>query len=465
MDDRERIGPHGLLSSAARRGHSFLVGALLWLFTIAVAVLIIAALSASAWTNRITRSEALHTGQLTVAAIAEHTVAPLITDQLTRGDAAAYRALDEAVQARLRDGTIAMVLLWDEQGRILYSDAPDLVGQRFALEADDLRTLRMGGTNAELQTTPASRHAFEQGVDGALLEVYAGVRGRDGKPYLLEAYLLGSQVEEARGRLLGRVLRGLVALLAVATLLQLPLAFFLAKRNQRAREERRRLERRAHDASATERRKLAQSIHDEVLQDLAGLGYALSATSGQSSAGRDPAAESILDTAGTIVHRSVLRLRQILSDMYELQAAETNLADMVTTISMSLEEQGARVDIQIDSRWGDLKPRERALLLRVMRESLRNVSSHAQAKRVLVRLSCEKDRVTLLVSDDGVGFDPAALDAPASGHVGLDLLRDDVNEAGGVFWVDSTPRKGSRVNVVLPVVADAQLESPMATTH
>jgi two-component system NarL family sensor kinase len=101
-----------------------------------------------------------------------------------------------------------------------------------------------------------------------------------------------------------------------------------------------------------------------------------------------------------------------------------------------------------------------------MRESLRNVSSHAQAKRVLVRLSCEKDRVTLIVSDDGVGFEPAALDAPASGHVGLDLLRDDVNEAGGVFWVDSTPRKGSRVNVVLPVIADAQpAPSPMATTH
>jgi two-component system, NarL family, sensor kinase len=93
-----------------------------------------------------------------------------------------------------------------------------------------------------------------------------------------------------------------------------------------------------------------------------------------------------------------------------------------------------------------LPPGVDALFFRVAQEALRNVTKHAQAKGVSVTVERDADLATLVVADDGRGFDPAAAEAvQRQGHVGLRVLGDLVHDAGGELTIDSTPGEGTRV--------------------
>ena len=81
---------------------------------------------------------------------------------------------------------------------------------------------------------------------------------------------------------------------------------------------------------------------------------------------------------------------------------------------------------------------------------MRNVDRHAHADHVEVRVERHADTITLTVSDDGVGFDTAALQIPSPGHVGLISVVDAVEELGGRFAVTSSKGRGCLVEVSLP---------------
>jgi signal transduction histidine kinase len=91
------------------------------------------------------------------------------------------------------------------------------------------------------------------------------------------------------------------------------------------------------------------------------------------------------------------------------------------------------------------------LLYRVVREALRNVAGHAQAKSIDVRVGLENGRLTLSVRDDGLGFDVSKLANPPPGHLGLRLLSDLASDAGGEFHISSTVGQGTEVRLELPI--------------
>jgi signal transduction histidine kinase len=88
------------------------------------------------------------------------------------------------------------------------------------------------------------------------------------------------------------------------------------------------------------------------------------------------------------------------------------------------------------------------LLYRAAREALRNVGEHARADRVEVVVALSARQVTLTVSDDGVGCDPAATAATVGG---LAALRAAVAGAAGTLGVTGTPGHGTSVAVALPL--------------
>jgi signal transduction histidine kinase len=70
---------------------------------------------------------------------------------------------------------------------------------------------------------------------------------------------------------------------------------------------------------------------------------------------------------------------------------------------------------------------------------------------VEVRLDVEDDRLTLVIDDDGVGFQPEAAGGPGDGHFGLTLMRERARSAGGTLTVRSAPDDGTRVTLKVPV--------------
>lgn len=73
---------------------------------------------------------------------------------------------------------------------------------------------------------------------------------------------------------------------------------------------------------------------------------------------------------------------------------------------------------------------------------------HARAKGVGIRMTCGPERMTLEISDDGVGFDPEG-DFP--GHLGLRSMRERALRLGGVLEVESSPGGGTRIRARIPL--------------
>jgi signal transduction histidine kinase len=87
-------------------------------------------------------------------------------------------------------------------------------------------------------------------------------------------------------------------------------------------------------------------------------------------------------------------------------------------------------------------------LFRVLQEALGNAAKHARATRVTVGLTRTDGMVSLTISDDGVGFEPARLGS--SGGLGLVMMRERATQLNGTFEFESAPGRGTTIRVVIP---------------
>ena len=87
-------------------------------------------------------------------------------------------------------------------------------------------------------------------------------------------------------------------------------------------------------------------------------------------------------------------------------------------------------------------------LFRILQEALGNAAKHAQAKQITVRLARNGDMVSLVIADDGVGFDRSQL-TPTRG-LGLITIRERAAQLNGKFECDTAPGRGTTITVVIP---------------
>jgi signal transduction histidine kinase len=406
--------------------------------------MIIVAAAAIGWSVHVANTQAVRAAARTARLVATHLVAPLCTEALLQGDQSAIDALDRAVRDRMRDGSILRVKIWTPEGRIIYSDAATLIGRSFELDPDDKTLLGTDRADAAISALNRAENGLEK-QSGRLVETYAGIRGVDGQPLLFEAYFpVGPVDADARAIAWDFTPSALATILALQ-LLQLPLAIVLARRLDRAHSEHRRLLEHAVAASELERRRISRDLHDGVAQDLAGVAYMLESLERRVPPD-SPFYEAITRATG-VIHTDVRSLRQTMVDLYPPDLATEGLERAVTELVGPLREVGIRSTTAVDDT-SDLPDLTVQLLFRACRELLRNVLKHAGATEVGVTILVEHDRVILTVVDDGVGFDPqTSSDDPD--RLGLRLLTDAVQDAGGSLRIVAAPGTGTTVEVAL----------------
>jgi signal transduction histidine kinase len=267
---------------------------------------------------------------------------------------------------------------------------------------------------------------------------------------LFQAYLRFESVAASARKLWTAFLPVLAVALVALALLQLPLGYRLARRVRESQRERERLLRRAIEASDVERRRIAADLHDGLVQQLVGLSMSLSAGA-DSLEERDPAAAATLREAGAHARQDVRSLRSALMGIYPPSLHRTGLASALSDLTAPLATAGLATTLDVPEDL-DLPADMESLLFRASREAIRNVSTHARAARVYVRVGTDDGRAVLLVEDDGVGFsEPHEEAARADGHLGLSLLGDLARDAGGSLDVASTPGAGTRVRLEVPL--------------
>jgi len=382
-------------------------------------------------------------------------IAPVLRDGLLTGDAAAVAAVDEVVRSRLLTDRLVRVKVWAADGTILYSDDVALIGQRFQLGDEEVQALKTGAAHADRSDLTAPENVGERNFS-ELLEVYDGLRTPSGQPVLFEAYLRFSSVSRQVNGALTSFLPAFIAGLALLFVIQIPLAWSLANRVQRARLEEHRMLRRALEAGDVERRHVAADLHDGVVQSLVGTSLSLSAAAEEAERGGLPSVAARVGVAAADLRQGVRDLRSLIVAIAPPRLHDEGLAAALGDLVSPLAARGVRAGLTIDLPVANgvrLAPETETLVYRAAQEALRNVTRHAKARRVDIAVSvAEGDMVRLSVRDDGIGFDPSVLAArQAAGHVGLHLLSQLAGEAGGHLHVDGRPGLGTTVELEVPV--------------
>ncbi|HST65367.1 MAG TPA: histidine kinase [Mycobacteriales bacterium] len=358
---------------------------------VSLAALVVVGATAAIICVRLVQSEALRHAETTGAAIANRVVAPLVDQDVRDRDPAALRALDQRVQLRRSGDTIQRVKVWSAEGTILYCDDPEQIGLQFPIDPEDRAVLQNGGVDSDISDLSKSENEHDR-VFGKSLEVYAGTRDTNGRPILVETYFNADGLRSDEAALIWRIIPVVVAAVLILGLLLVPLAFGLARRVSRYERERQAMIRLAVEASSAERRRVAGELHDGVIQDLAGVGYALTALDGQIAGLSDTVAtpridalQTTLRTAQRLVHDDVLALRELTGMQYAAASGAADPAAALRVIAEDVRAAGVTVEVVAE----DLPPLpagHRAALIRVGREALRNVAKHAPGAHVVLTL-------------------------------------------------------------------------------
>lgn len=192
-------------------------------------------------------------------------------------------------------------------------------------------------------------------------------------------------------------------------------------------------------------RKMARELHDDISQRLAFLSMEIGRVAAQPTSATNlvPSLRSfqtrILEVSDGIRQLSHQMHPAILDDLGLSAALEALCLDMERAEGIAVSFKARNVP---DHLGGSLA----LCLYRVGQECLRNVSKHAHAEHANVALAYADGRMTLLVTDDGVGFDPAG----HQGGLGTYSVRERIKAAGGTIQVESRPGEGTRVMVQIP---------------
>lgn len=403
--------------------------------------LVLLAVASFTIAQQVAEEEALRDARELAQVFARTSVEPLLADaDLTRS--VGLSELDALAQERLIADPVVAVRLWTPEGVIAYANDSRLIGRQFSLGPEELEILANGGIEAEVSDLTKPENEYERRF-GELVEVYLPVSDGKGRSYLFEIYARQSAIEEAGRRIMAAFTPVLVGSLVVLTGILIALAWRMARRLRQDSAEREQLLHRALDSSETERRRIAADLHDGVVQDLAGVTYALAAMSDQTE---DPEARARLDRTATTTRGAVRSLRSLLVDIYPASLSEAGLAAALTDLLSALPP-GTTTRLTMPEPL-DLPDDQQAALYRAARESLQNVTKHSGADEVEVTVvGTATGGASLTVSDDGHGFDESSVPV---GHLGLSLLHDLAVSVGGRYSVESTPGKGTVVTFVVP---------------
>ena len=201
-------------------------------------------------------------------------------------------------------------------------------------------------------------------------------------------------------------------------------------------------------AVLAERARIGREIHDTMLQSMAGIALEIHAVAKQLRTA--PGAQELTRIRRKVQQHmcdardSILELRSAEGQTDQLAAALRSYAEVARVQDVTQYEVTAVGTAQ------PLPANVQQELLKTAREAIQNALSHAEARRVQVTVTYGPHTVRVAVSDDGLGFDPAApMDGTA--HWGIIGMQERTAKIQGKLRIESRPGHGTDVEIVVPV--------------
>jgi signal transduction histidine kinase len=158
-----------------------------------------------------------------------------------------------------------------------------------------------------------------------------------------------------------------------------------------------------------------------------------------------------LEPLEQIVSQALERTRRLMFELRPHILAHDGLGAaiaQVLKVAPADHDWESEVDIDIPRQTDTLE----ALAYRSIRELVVNARKHSRAQHIVVRGDQGDGRLRFVVEDDGVGFDPVAVNRRKGAimHIGLATTRERVELAGGSLEISSSPGTGARFTLTLP---------------
>lgn len=213
-----------------------------------------------------------------------------------------------------------------------------------------------------------------------------------------------------------------------------------------------------NEAREDERRKLSREIHDGPAQVLANAIYAVQIS--EQLVKRNPAAvEEELTRIRDLLKEGVTEVRRF---MFDLRPATLQDYGLGPTVQRYVEDYGRffgrRATCTVHGQIPSLTPDQDLTVFRIVQEALQNAHKHAGSDAAIdVSISADDNTLTVRISDDGIGFDPALVSPKLTSGAGLLGMRERASLARARLSIESRLGSGSVITLSLPVDSQSEL--------
>ena len=206
-------------------------------------------------------------------------------------------------------------------------------------------------------------------------------------------------------------------------------------------------------AVEAERSRISRDLHDGILQTLLSLNIQLDVLRRKAAQKPEQAAEELAGLQKTVQQESG-ELRRMVTDLRPLRVESADMRELMFGFAERFRvESGLAVDLFIEDRNLRLPDRLCRELFQIYRESLNNIKKHAHASHVVVKLSQDEAKVSLVIDDNGLGFSFSGrytseeLDRLRLGPISI---KERTRGVGGTLTVESNPGHGARLTIEIP---------------
>lgn len=367
--------------------------------------------------------------------------------------------------------------VWDENGRILYSSNPALIGRIFPVDAD-LSAAWQGKIAANISNLQDEENVDERQNYSQLLQIYSPVR-LNGTDQIIAVAEFYQKVDAIQANIGIAEWHTWLAVGLTMLLIYLALVGFVRWTSNTIRRQdteltlqverltealtqngelRERVQRAAANATAgNERflRRISAELHDGPVQELGAALLRMDRVIGTDKAGLEVIPNKVfqeqLPAIQTSLQNAIQEVRELASGLGLPQLETLDLDEVLRRVVNSHERRtGTSVKLTTSELPGKVELSVKITVYRIVQEALNNAFRHAGGARQEVSVTCEADWIQIEVSDEGPGFDPnQSIDWEQ--HLGLAGMRERVESQGGVFSIVSKINHGSRVTVNLPL--------------
>lgn len=364
-----------------------------------------------------------------------------------------------AALARLDFGKDNYFFVYDKQGRnLMHPRQPDLVGKSLwdMTDADGFPIVQ-ALVSAATQGDGFQRYRWLKPSTQQTTDKLAYVVMLEPWGWLLGIGLYLEDVDQALQQVRTEVTTGIhTTMMAITSIVLVAvLLVFIAGLALNVREHRladtklQTLNRRLLNLQEEERSRVSRELHDGISQLLVSIKFQFELASHQLETGA-PAGQISLNRAIQQLGEAIGEIRRISHDLHPSLLDTLGLAAAIGQLTSEFEQR-CKLSLDYTNDLGSiLLPNTLAVaLFRIVQEALTNIERHAQADQVILNLSCVDEGIQLIVEDNGIGFNPKALEQGQEG-IGLRNIRDRVEHLSGRFELSSNA-KGTQIRVVLPL--------------